>query len=156
MNTDRAIGVILALSVGAVLALGTWLLWRAHYAAPPEPVATATPSNTATPEVTATVTGALPRAAVGYRLAGTVVGDVSYAVIVAPNGHSELVRTGQILKGLGQLTAIEEDNVTIAGDDGSFALRVASAPTVTATAVLATPSAASATTPVPSAFESSP
>src|SRR5262245_48757162 len=120
MNTDRAIGVILALCVGGVLALGTWLLWRAHNAPPPEPP----PTLTATPEATPTITGIIPRAAVGYRLAGTVVGDVSYAVIVSPEGRGELVRTGQILKGLGQLTAIEQDGVTIAGDDGEFVLRV--------------------------------
>jgi hypothetical protein len=156
MNTDRAIGVILSLCVGAVLALGTWLLWRAHHAPPPPPPATATPSATPTPEATVTPTGALPRTAIGYRLAGTVVGDVAYAVIVAPNGHSELVRTGQILKELGQLTSIEEDRVTIVGDAGPFALQVAAAPTVTATAALPTTSAAPPATPAPSASESSP
>ncbi|HSQ00326.1 MAG TPA: hypothetical protein VL049_24160 [Candidatus Dormibacteraeota bacterium] len=156
MNTDRAIGIILSLSVGAVLGLGTWLLWHAHHAPPPEPQATVTPSITPTAEATATVTGAIPRAAVGYRLAGTVVGDVSYAVIVAPGGHSELVRTGQILKGLGQLTSIEQDRVTIVGDDGTFDLRVASAPTVTATAVVTPPTAVPPPTRVPSVSESSP
>ena len=158
MNPDRAIGVILALCVGAVLALGTWLLWRAHDAPPPEPLPTVTASVTPTPEATATVTGAIPRAAVGYRLAGTVVGNVSYAVIVSPEGRSELVRNGQILKGLGQITAIEQDRVTIAGDDGEFVLRVASAPTVTATAVFTTPTAAAPPlrTRVPSEYESSP
>lgn len=154
MNSDRAIGVILSVCVGVVLALGTWLLWRAHHAPPTEPPASATPSITATPEATPTPTGELPRAAAGYRLAGTVVGAVAYAVIVAPNGHSELVRTGQILKGLGQLTAVEQDRVTIAGDEGSFVLQVAAAPTVTATAVLTTPTAPP--TRVPSTSESSP
>ncbi|MBX3028138.1 hypothetical protein KF840_24890 [bacterium] len=156
MNADRAIGLILSVCIGVVLALGTWLLWRAHHAPPPEPPATATPSVTVTPEATPTPTGALPRAAAGYRLAGTVVGDVAYAVIVAPNGHSELVRTGQILKGLGQLTAIEQDRVTIAGDQGPFVLQVAAAPTVTATAEVTTPTAAPPPTRVPSASESSP
>lgn len=157
MNPDRAIGVILALCVGGVLALGTWLLWRSHQAPPPEPPPTASPSVTATPEPTATPTGAIPRAATGYRIAGTVVGDVSYAVIVSPEGRSELVRTGQILKGLGQLMAIEKDGVTIAGDNGEYVLQVASAPTVTATAVLTTPTAAAPPpTRVPSESESSP
>jgi hypothetical protein len=154
MNTDRAIGVILAVSVGVVLGLGTWLLWRAHHAAPPAPPPP--PSVTATPEATATPTGALPRAALGYRLAGTVVGDVAYAVIVAPDGRSELVRKGQTLGSLGQLTEIEEDRVTIVGDDGAFALYVAAAPTVTATAVLPTPMSTPPSTPAPSASESSP
>ena len=156
MNTDRAIGLILSLSVGAVLGLGTWLLWRAHHAPPPEPQATATASVTPTASATATVTGAVPRAAVGYRLAGTVVGDVAYAVIVSPSGRSELVRTGQILKDLGQLTSIEEDRITIVGADGPFDLRVASAPTVTATAVVTPPTAVPRPTRVPSESESSP
>lgn len=154
MNTDRAIGVILSLSVGAVLALGTWLLWSAHNAPPPEPPATVTPSVTPTPEATATATGALPRAAAGYRLAGTVVGDVAYAVIVSPAGRSELVRTGQIVKDLGQLTSIDADSVTIVGTDGPFVLRVAAAPTVTPTAVI--PTAVPPPTRVPSESESSP
>jgi hypothetical protein len=156
MNPDRAIGVILSLSVGAVLLLGTWLLWHAHHAPPPQPPATATPSITPTAEATATATGALPRAAIGYRLAGTVVGDVAYAVIVSPAGHSELVRPGQIVKDLGQLIAVDEDSVTIAGADGSFALRVAAAPTVTPTAVVTLPTVAPPPTRVPSASESSP
>lgn len=155
MNPDRAIGVILSLSVGAVLLLGTWLLWRAHHAPPPQPPATATPSGTPTAEATATATGALPRAALGYRLAGTVVGDVAYAVIVSPAGRSELVRPGQIVPDLGQLTAVDQDRVTIAGVDGPFVLRVAAAPTVTPTAV-ATPPTAPPPTRAPSASESSP
>jgi hypothetical protein len=156
MNTDRAIGIILSVCVGVVLALGVWLLWRAHHAPPPPPPATPSPSVTQTATATATPTGAVPRVAAGYRLAGTVVGNVAYAVIVSPNGHSELLRTGQILKDVGQLTAIDANSVTIAGADGSFVLQVAAAPTVTATAVLTTPTAAAAPTRVPSASESSP
>lgn len=154
MNPDRAIGVILSLSVGAVLLLGSWLLWRAHHAPPPAPPATATPSSPPTAEATATATGALPRAAAGYRLAGTVVGDVAYAVIVSPAGHSELVQPGQVVPDLGRLIAVDQDRVTFAGADGPFALRVAAAPTVTPTAVVTPP-----TVPpprVPSASESSP
>ncbi len=155
MNPDRAIGLILSLSVAAVLALGTWLLWRAHHAPPPAPPPTASPSTTPTATVTATATGVLPRAAAGYRLAGTVVGSVTYAVVESPAGRSELVRAGQILKGLGQLTSIEVDRITIVGDDGPFVLRVAAAPTVTSTPIV-TWTSAPPPTPVPSASESSP
>ena len=114
-----------------------------------------TPSITPTPVATATVTGALPRAAAGYRLAGTVVGDVAYAVIVSPAGRSELMRTGQILKDLGQITSIDADSVTIVGSDGPSVLRVAAAPTVTPTAVIPTV-VPPPPTRVPSASESSP
>lgn len=154
MNPDRAIGVILSCSVGAVLALGTWLLWRAHHAPPPAPPAPPTPTLTATAAPTATPTGIVPRAAVGYRLAGTVVGDVAYAVVESPAGRSQLVRTGQIIAGLGQLLAIEADRVVIAGREGEFALVVAAAPTLTAS-----PAATPTTAPPPrarSASESSP
>jgi hypothetical protein len=129
MNPDRAIGLVLSCSVGAVLALGSWLLWRAHHAPPPPPPATPTPTVTGTATPTETPTLALPRAAAGYRLAGTVVGDVAYAVIESPGGRSELVRAGQIVKGLGQLMAIEEERVVIAGTEGDFALTVRAAPT---------------------------
>jgi hypothetical protein len=157
MNADRAIGLILACSVGAVLALGSWLLWRAHHAPPPPPPATPTPTHTATTAPTETPTGTLPRAAAGYRLAGTVVGDVRYAVIESPAGRSELVRTGQIVKGLGQVMAIEEDRVVIAGTEREFALLVAAAPTVTATPAV-TPITLAPTPPprARSASESSP
>lgn len=156
MNADRAIGAVLAISVGAVLALGVWLLWRAHHAPPLEPPATPTPIDSPTAGPTETPTGALPRAAAGYRLAGTVVGDVAYAVIESPGGRSELVRPGQLIKGLGQVMVIEEDRVTIEGSEGSFALSVAAAPTVTPAP---TASATSAPPPTPagrSGSESSP
>jgi hypothetical protein len=157
MNPDRAIGLILALSVAAVLALGTWLLWRGHHASPPPPPPTETPSTTPTATVTATPTGALPKAAAGYRLAGTVVGDVSYAVIEAPaGGGSQLLRTGQILKGVGQLTSIEADRITLVGDNGPFVLRVAAAPTATAAPAATATTVAPLPTRVPSESESSP
>ena len=139
MTADRAIGLILSCSVGVVLALGTWMLWRAHHAPPPPPPATATPSASPTAVPSPTPTGALPRAARGYRLAGTVIGDVTYAVIESPGGRSELFRVGQIIKPLGQITAIEADRVVIAGQSGAFALRVAAAPTATAAPTSAVP-----------------
>lgn len=156
MSTDRAIGVVLAVSVGVVLLLGAWLLWGAHHAAPPEPPATATPADTPSPVATATAAPALPKAAQGYRLAGTVVGDVAYAVIVSPDGSSQLVRPGQLVSGLGQLTAIEADRVTIEGTDGLFSLPVAAAPTVTATPAATGTSAPPPTPAGRSASESSP
>lgn len=131
MSSDRAIGLVLAVSVGVVLLLGAGLLWRAHHAPPPAPPATPTPAATASGTATATATAAVPAAARGYRLAGTVVGDVAYAVLERPDGQSDLVRPGQVVRGLGQLIAVEEDRVRIEGETGAFALFVAAAPTVT-------------------------
>ena len=156
MNPDRAIGLILTLSVAAVLALGTSSTARPiSQDTPPPP--TEAPSTTPTATVTATPTGALPKAAAGYRLAGTVVGAMSYAVIEAPaGGGSQLLRTGQILKGVGQLTSIEADRITIVGDNGPFVLRVAAAPTATAAPAATPTTVAPLPTRVPSEYESSP
>jgi len=93
-----------------------------------------------------------------YRsLVGFMVGEVSYAVIEAPaGGGSQLLRTGEILKGIGQLTSIEKDRITIVGDDGPFVLRVAAAPTATAAPAATPTTAAPLPTRVPSESESSP
>ena len=165
MNADRAIALILALSVAVVLLLGIWLLRRAHAPAPvPEPTMAAT--SPPSPIATATPTsGGVPAAARGYRLAGTVVGDLAYAIIEDPHGGNQLYHPGQTIPGLGQLTGIEADRITLAGSDGSFALQLAPAPTLTATPPRSEPAgsaSASVATPaspprrVPSRFESSP
>jgi len=133
MNPERAIGIILALSLAVVLGLGTWLLWRGRHGPPPPAAPTASPSATATGTASATPTGAIPVAARGYRLAGTVVGDVTYAIVEKPEGGNELLRPGQVLRGVGQVVAIDEERITIEGNDGRFELPLASAPTVTPT-----------------------
>jgi hypothetical protein len=131
VNPDRAIGVILAACVAAVLLLGGSLLWRAH--APPPAAPTAPPTATPTETARATPTGDLPEAARRYRLAGTVAGGVSYAILEGPGGQSDLLQPGEVVRGLGQVIAIGEDSITIEGDAGRFELRVAPAPTVTVT-----------------------
>ncbi|MGH7621590.1 MAG: hypothetical protein ACREMU_04560, partial [Gemmatimonadaceae bacterium] len=156
MNPDRAIGAILALSLVVILGLGVWIVWRAHHPPEPPPVATASPSATPTETATATPSGVIPAAARGYRLAGTVVGDVTYAIIETPQGGSELLRPGQVLHGIGQLLIIDEHHVVIDGADGRFELQLASAPTSTPTPPHATPSPAPPTTPARSASESLP
>jgi hypothetical protein len=133
MNADRAIAVILAASLGAVLLLGVWLLRRGHQDEVPPPVATAAVVASPTPAPTVRPAGAVPAAARGYRLAGTVVGDLAYAIIVDPHGGNQLYRPGQTIPGLGEVTGIESDRVTLAGADGPFALQIAPAPTDTAT-----------------------
>jgi len=133
MDPERAIGAILTLSIAAVLGLGSWMLWQAHHAPPPPAPPTVSPSASPTATATATPTGVVPAAARGYRLAGTVVGDVTYAIIEKPEGGNELLRPGQILRGVGQVVSIDEDHIAIDGDDGRFELVLASAPTATPT-----------------------
>jgi Type II secretion system protein C len=133
MNPDRAIALALATSLAVVLLLGLWLLHRApHDAEVPTPVPTAAtpaePLPTATPGLAAP-----PAAAHGYRLAGTVVGDMTYAIIEDPHGVNQLYRPGQTVPGLGQITAIDADRVMLAGSDSTFALQLAPAPTGTPT-----------------------
>jgi len=156
MSPDRAIAGVLGLSILVVLALGSWLLWRGHRA--PAPPASASPTASPTASASATPTGALPEAVRGYRLAGTVVGDVTYAILEKPTGGNELVRPGQILRGIGQVIAIDEYRIVIEGHEQRFELPLASAPTATPTRVVATaasPSPAPAS-PARSASESSP
>ncbi len=147
MNPDRAIGFILALSVGAVLILGTWLLWRAHQL--PAPTLPPTPLLASDTETSATVAAATPSPVAaaaaspargsGFRLAGTVTGDLAYAIIVSPNGEHRLVQPGQDVPGLGRLVAVGADSARIAGDEGELELRVAAAPSPTAAPTSATP-----------------
>ena len=133
MNPDRAAAFALSVSLAAILALGLWLL---RTAPKQEETAAAAPTLTApqpaAPTATAGVTG-LPAAARGYRLAGTVVGDMTYAIIEDPRGANQLYRPGQSVPGLGQITAIGADSITLAGSDGSYELQLAPAPTLTPT-----------------------
>lgn len=166
MSPNRAIAVALALSLGIVLLLGVWLLRRAHpdrepRDAPPATFTPAPPSPVPTPTRAA---GALPAAARGYRLAGTVVGDLAYAIIETPDGANQLYRPGQRVPGLGEVSGIEPDRITLAGSDGPFTLQLAPAPTTAPTprAFASASPSASAVTPArrrprdPSGSESSP
>jgi len=141
MNPDRAIAVILGLSLAFVLALGVWLLRRAHRETPPPPVATATvaPSATVGPTITP---AAAALAARGYRLAGTVVGDLSYAIIEDPSGGNQLYRPGQTIPDVGEVIAIEADRILLAGRDGDIVMQIAPGPTTTPARRM-TPTAAS-------------
>lgn len=132
MNPDRAIGTILAVSLGAVLLLGIYLLTSARSSS----TDSRTPSPTValpTPAVSATATAGPPPAAIGYRLAGTVVGDLAYAIIVDPHGNNQLYRPGQTVPQLGVVRSVEADQVTLEGSNGVFALQLAPGPTDTPT-----------------------
>lgn len=144
MNTDRAIAAILTTSLLVVLALGIWLLWSARQSpAPPPPLAAAAPTSTPTaPTAPGVITP--PAEAMRHRLAGTVVGGVSFAIIEDANGANALYRPGQTVPGLGELVEIAEDRVMLVGNEGRFEMRIASAPTVTTT-----PSRIAVATPEP-------
>jgi hypothetical protein len=131
MNPDRAIGLILALSLAVVLTLGIWLLRRGAGDSEPPPV-TPSVTPTASPALLPTATPASAAAvAPGYRLAGTVVGDLSYAIIEDPNGANHLYRPGQVIPGLGEVTVIDADRIVVAGSGGDIILQIAPAPTAT-------------------------
>jgi hypothetical protein len=134
MNPDRAIAVILGLSLAVVLALGVWLLQRAHSdgAPPPPGTPTATPSPLPPAAPTATP-GAAALLARRYRLAGTVVGDLSYAIVEDPNGVNRLYRPGQIIPELGEVRTIEADRITLVDGATTLVLQLAPAPTTTPT-----------------------
>jgi len=68
---------------------------------------------------------------IAQRLAGTVVGDVRYAVVEQPDGTSSLYRPGDEVAGLGQLLTIESDHATFLTPSGPVELRLAPAPTGT-------------------------
>jgi len=152
MNPDRAIAAILTLSVLVVLLLGIWLLRRAHTDSEP-PAATPTVTAAVAPPTAVPTAATSPTvaAAEGYRLAGTVVGDLSYAIIEDPHGGNQLYRPGQTIPGLGEVITIEADRITLAGSDGTIALQLAPGATPTPEA-LATVTAATEydadTTPV--------
>jgi len=132
MNPDRAIGAILAVSLAAVLLLGIYLLTSSRSS--PTPAPTTSPTAAApSAAASATATFGPPAAASGYRLAGTVVGDLAYAIIVDPHGNNQLYRPGQTVPDLGVVRSVEADQVTLEGSDGVFALQLAPGPTDTPT-----------------------
>lgn len=134
MNPDRAIAVILGLSLAVVLALGVWLLQRAHRDSEPPPPGTPTATPSPLPPAAPTATpGAAAALAQRYRLAGTVVGDLSYAIVEDPNGANQLYRPGQTIPGLGEVNAIEADRITLVDGDTTLVLQLAPAPTTTPT-----------------------
>lgn len=142
MKPDRAIAFILGISLAVVLLLGLWLLHSgARDTAAPDtaPTAPPTPAPSMPPTATPGIIAAAPAAAHGYRLAGTVVGDMTYAIIEDPRGVNHLYRPGQTVPGLGQITAIDADQITLAGNDGTFALQIAPAPSNTPTTLRAEP-----------------
>jgi hypothetical protein len=133
MNTDRAIALVFAVSFAAVLLLGMYLLRGSAPNGSAALTPTARPS-TPTAAASPTATAGAPQAARGYRLAGTVVGDLAYAIIEDPAGANQLYRPGQVVPNLGRVVAVEADHIVLDGADGTYALQLAPAPTTSPTA----------------------
>lgn len=138
MSTQRFIAGLLIACLALVFLLGWWIR-RLHQA----PVPPFEPTATALPAVTAITLAPAPTASVAthYRLAGTVVGDASYAVIEHPDGTNELYRPGQEVPGLGRLVRVEADRATLSGKHGPIDLKLAPAPISTPTPPSPPPSA---------------
>jgi hypothetical protein len=126
MKPERAIFWILTGCLAFVLVLGLGILRRGTPTRPSPAPATASVSATRTP----TEPRAPKRTAtVRHRLAGTVIGDVRYAVIEDPEGQSDLYRPGETVPGLGRLLEVEADRATFEGEEVRFEIRLAPAPT---------------------------
>lgn len=133
MNPDRAIAAILTISVAGVLLLGVYLLTSARRIAESTSATPAAVAEAPSPVPSPTGTMAPAPAVVGYRLAGTVVGDLAYAIIESPDGTNQLYRPGQMVPGLGEVQSVEADRIVVAGGEGLLTLSLAAAPTGTAT-----------------------
>lgn len=132
MKTPYPTAWILIGSLAAVLVLGFWLLGRGPARGPVPPPPTSPPTRAATSTPSPELVRQTPFSR-GHRLAGTVVGDVRYAVIEAPDGRSDLYGIGETVPGLGRLVDVEADRATFEGDEGRIEIRLAPAPTPTST-----------------------
>jgi hypothetical protein len=132
MNTRTTLLLILA-----ALALAFFLFWMRTGGRGVEPTPGSAPSpGLEEPPPPSQGTGPVrspARTKSGYRLAGTVVGDASYAVVEQPDGTNDLYRPGQTVPGLGRLIELEANRATFEGSDGRYELELvpASTPTVT-------------------------
>jgi hypothetical protein len=146
MNTRISLLLILA-----ALVLALFLFWRltGRKDVGPTPPPSTPPGLEATSQAAPRTPPGSPVATkTGYRLAGTVVGDATYAVIEQPDGTNDLYRPGQVVPGLGRLVDLGADRATFEGSDGRFELQLvpASTPTVTSSPV-EEPTASSTTRP---------
>lgn len=126
------ISLLPILAALALILLLFWTLMRDTGVEPPPPTppvrgATTPPEEPTTPPRSPAATKP------GYRLAGTVVGDVRYAVIEQPDGTNDLYRPGESVPGLGRLVDLGADRATFEGSDGRIELQLAPASTPTVT-----------------------
>jgi hypothetical protein len=128
MKVERAVVWILVACLVCIFLLGLWMMHG------PVPVKDdgpplATPEESPTKDLATPTPVAVRTAAIRHRLAGTVVGDVRYAVIEAPDGESDLYRPGQTVPGLGRLLRVDPTSAILEGEHGRIEIRLAPAPT---------------------------
>ena len=122
---------ILVTCVAVVLLLGEWIYRQDREPSYVEP--DSLDSLSAPASTQPLVTAPAPTAVIRHRLAGTVVGDVLYAVIENPDGTSKLYALGDTVAGLGRVVSVSSDRATVEGPTGQVELRLAPAPTVSTT-----------------------
>lgn len=126
MTNQRFILALLGGCLLLVLLLGLWLRDPIRQTDGSRLAPTARDSAT-TPTAIPTNAAAPP----GHRLAGTVVGDVRYAVVELPDGTNDLYRPGQEVPGLGRLVEVASNHAIFEGDNGRVDLRLVPAATTT-------------------------
>ncbi len=121
--------ILAAIAAVILTAALAWFAGRSYSRSsqPPAPPPSFT-AAAATPTPTAPQPSPSP---VGYRLAGTVVGDVRYAVIEDSHGENELYRPGQVVPDLGSLVEVEPHVAIFESDGRRFELHLTSAATPT-------------------------
>lgn len=120
--------ILAAIAAAIVIAVLGWFAGRSYQRSgqPPTAAPTATALLTPTPAVPLP-TPSPPH----HRLAGTVVGDVRYAVIEDPSGRNDLYRPGQTIPDLGVLVEVGPRSAVIEHEGTRFELQLAAAPTPT-------------------------
>ncbi len=118
----------------------TWYLAR-RTATPQPPLAAPTPTVAFSPPPPAPdqEDAESPAPHGTHRLAGTVVGDLLYAIIEAPDGTNGLYVIDEFVPDLGKLVAIGEKSATFEGRNGRFDLKLLAAPAPTAAPTAADP-----------------
>ncbi len=125
--------ILPALAVLVFAIVVTWNLARRTATPPPqplEPTATtlSTPTIAAAHKSETEISNPNPL----HRLAGTVVGDLLYAIIEAPDGTNDLYGIDEVVPDLGKLVAVGEKSATFEGHNGRFEMKLLAAPKPTA------------------------
>lgn len=124
-----------ALAVLLVAIVVTWNIARRTAPVPAPPEAPSPTRTAATTPTGGAAAGQTPTAVSTYRLAGTVVGDLRFAIVEAPDGSNDLYSIDEEVPGLGRLVAVGPKSATFEGSRGRFELKLVAAPTPTPPAV---------------------
>lgn len=125
-SAERTLTGLLLLALAGITVAGLWFGFPVPKPETPPPTPTAKPAASPTPTPTPV------RPPPGYRLAGVAQSGTTFlAVIENPKGRQSLHRVDDEVAGLGRVSAIGDDSVTIAVEGGDFVLRVGPAATPT-------------------------